>query len=382
MAGKITEKTLRGKEAFELYIKNNGDQSIYTYLTNKYGVAEPTIRGYITHYKNRVISPKPTKEELELYEEIVKIKRTKIGKRVVSSYQGEITNNFKKDLITDFLNIKYIKELVAYAITSPYAIEEIFKNIDSAINYSEYNEEEINKLNKIKEVMEINRKLINDERRINVREKFTSIKNEKNINLICDILEEVLIEGIENLNPIISSYGISRNKFDSSLPKLANGTELEQALYNQYNILLLNENELLEQNYLYMVDCITNGIIKNGISTYFNLLDYFRMTKINPIEFQRRGYKLMKNNIITRREYESVCNFFKLYENSLRLLSHKEALEYYYSISGVPVTKEQKEMIINYIENELGIKLYTGVFENACDEALKNMLVTNNLAYV
>ncbi|MDD3895571.1 MAG: hypothetical protein PHP49_00875 [Bacilli bacterium] len=381
MTGKITEKTLRGKEAFELYIKNNGDQSINKYLINKYGVVESTIRGYIYHYKNRVISPKPTKEELELYEEIVRNKRTQTAKRVVSSYQEKILENFDQDLLNDILNIKYIKELITYATKSSYTIAQIFENIDSAIKYHEYNEEEINKLNKIKAVIESNHKLINDDRRINNREK-TSINNEKDIRIICDILEAVLIEGIENIDNIIISSGLSRSKFDNSLPKLVNGSELEQTLYNQYNTILINENELLKQNYVYMVDCLKNGIIKNGINTYFSLLDYFRMTRLSPIKFQRRGHKLMTNNIITRREYESVCMFFKLYQNSYRILSREESLDYYYSISGVAVTREQKEMIINYLENELGIKLYTCVFEYACNEVLKNMLVINSLVIV
>ncbi|MDD2409203.1 MAG: hypothetical protein PHD03_00565 [Bacilli bacterium] len=382
MAGKITEKTLRGKEAFELYIKNNGDQSIYAYLTNKYGLAVSTIRGNIYHYKNRVISPKPTKEEIELYEEIVRMKHTQIAKRVVSSYQEKISDNFDKDLINDILNIKYTKELITYAIKSQYMISEMFKNIDSAIKYYGYNEEEVSKLNKIKEVIELNRKLINDDRRINAREKVTSINNEKNVNIIGNILEEVLIKGIENLEKIILDSGIRRSTFDKCLPLLANGTELEQTLYNQYNTLLANENKLLEQNYLQMIYYLTNGIIKNGINTYFNLLDYFRMTRLNPIEFQRQGHKLIKSNIITRREFKLVYSFFKLYETSIRILSHEEALDYYYSISGVTVTREQKEMIINYLENELGIKLYTSVFQSACDELLKGTLIIKSLAHV
>ncbi len=380
MAGKITERILRGKEAFELELKNEGDQSIYNFMANKYDVTEGTVKSYVSDYKKRVISPKPTKEELQLHEEIIKNKHSMAIKS--SRIIEKVLDNIDQEFITDILDINYTKDLINYIIDSQYNVIEILKKIDSAIKFNDYLEEDLNKLNKTKEVIEINRKNINDKKIINNREKVTNKKNQKQIIEVCKILEQALNEGIENLDKIYLKGGMTRSAFDKVLPLLANSNEIEQTLYNQYYIELANQNELLEQNYLEMLYYFENGIEKNGSKTYYNILDYYQMTRLNPREFLRKGLKLIKDNIITRREYELISKFFSLYESAVRILSHEEALNYYYSLGGVTPTLEEKEFIIDYLENKLGIKLYNGVFECACDELLKGNLIKKSLSRV
>ena len=383
MAGIITEKTKRGKEAFDLYIKNEGDQSTFTYLTKKYGLSVSTIRGDIYHYMNRVVSPKPTNDELKLYKKIVKFRQYNLGKKNATFLYEKAAQNrdikYNDELIEELLSILYFNELNTYLINSKYSTNDIFKEVEAAIKIKD-SETELDKLNKIQSFIENNRKDLNDKRRLNTRHKTINSNKEKNIKEIANILEEMLIEGFDKLNSIIIKSNINRYTFDNFLPLLASGNKLEQTLYTQYNNELANDEILLEDNYIKMIYFLENGIEKNGIKTYFNILDYFRMTKVNPDIFLRRGNKLIKENRIKRIQYNLVRSFFELYDTSFRILSQNEARNYYYSISGTVIGTEDKEKIINYLENELGLKLYTGVFIAACEEVLKGTLSFKKIA--
>ena len=67
MEGVLLDKTLKGKEAFNLFINNKGDKTSFIFLEKKYGLTKNEIKELIYYYKNRVVSPNPTEEELKLY---------------------------------------------------------------------------------------------------------------------------------------------------------------------------------------------------------------------------------------------------------------------------------------------------------------------------
>lgn len=382
MEGKITAKTKRGKEAFELYIQNEGDQSTFTYLTKKYGLSVSTIRGDIYHYMNRVVSPKPSNEEINLYKEIVRKNQFNLGKKNAAFLYEKAAetraNNYNEALINELLDIKYVSDLITYLVNSESPVSEVQKEIDKALNIN--TSEEFSKLDNIKNIIDKNHLVINENRRLKSRNKISASNKENYIRQVTSILEEMLIEGFDKLDSIIIKSNINRYTFDKCLPLLANGNEEQQLLHTQYYNELAKDDKLLEENYLNMTYYLENGIEKNGIKTYYNILDYFRMTKVNPVLFQRKGYKLMKDNVITRTQYNLVCTFFERYDTSIRVLSYDEARDLYYSLSDEVISIEDKENIINYLENEVGIKLYTGVFLAACEEVLRGTLTFKKLA--
>ncbi len=366
---KLTDKTLIGKEIFEAYLNRNGEQSIYAEIANKYSISISTARKYLSLYRKRVVSPKPNEDDLIKYETILK----KIQK-------NQSLNDYDTNLIDELLKLKKVKDLINYATITSYSATELLNQIKKSTSSEKLTSNNILKLKKISSVLETKREDITKNRRdlANKLRKQNLIK--KHLKTIKEIIEICLIEGNHNLKKLLDEKEIKKETFFKYFPYLNKGNEEEINLYQKYSEVLKLDEKEHEDVYLNVLYYIKNGIEKNGVITAFNLLDYYRITKINLEELQKRAHKLI-NDKIQRYDYDMVGRFIKTYRNSNLILSKEEALDYYYSINGREITTEEKEFLINYLENNLKIDLNVAVFQCGCEEIIKNQFVAKTLSF-
>lgn len=306
MKSELLDRTLKGKEAFNLFINNNGDKTSFIFLEKKYGLTYKEIKDLINDYKNRVISPKPTEEELKLYYNIInKKEETKAQEETVSL-------EFNKHLIKDLLHLKFVSDLIKYSLDSYYPLEDIIKNINNALN-NNLTEKEKLKLIKIKDTLnkEENKEYIINNKIVKERENSNQINTDIIINEISIILEKLLTSGLEKIDIYIDQSSINNQTFLKNLPLLEEGNNYEKTLYREYNKALKKHDYEIEIYYKEIINYIKKGIIEKNIQRNFNQLDYYKLTNLSPQYFLKKGLELIQNNIITKEDYKLVESFFE-----------------------------------------------------------------------
>ena len=118
----------RGKRAFEAYI-NQGEEALEP-LALEYGIKLKTIKTEITKYANRLVSPKPTEEQLEKYHDIVTTKK----KQSALEYH-RLKEEAKKNRDNSYIDSKVLKSQEAFyaflkTSTNPSAV------VDLAFKYN------------------------------------------------------------------------------------------------------------------------------------------------------------------------------------------------------------------------------------------------------
>ena len=378
---KLRDKTLIGKELFKLYLERNGDQSVYAEVADKYQITVSTVRSYLSQYRKRTVSPKPTQKELEIYDSILKELQVIAGARSarIKPEIEEPSMLYDTNLISQLLKLKKVRDLIKYATETSYNVTELLKQTERAINGGFIEPREIAKLKKISTVLEGRREDITNNRRdFAIKVKQQQIQN-KHLNTITNIIETCLIEGNHNFQTLLIENDMSEHIFEKYYPLLKEGNDNQKLLFSKYNLVLEEERKNHEEVYFKVLDYLKNGIEKNGSITAFNLLDYYELINMDPKEFQKRGHKLIYQEKIQRYDYNQVAKFFETYNNSFRVLTEEEALDYFYAVDGREVTLEEKQYIINYLQNVLGIKLYVAVYQCACEEAIKGQLKINTM---
>lgn len=380
---KLRDKTLIGKELFELYLERNGDQAVYAEVADKYQITVSTVRSYLSQYRKRTVSPKPTLKEADLYDNILRELQVIAGARSarIKPEIEEPSMLYDTNLISQLLKLKKVRDLIKYATETSYNVTELLKQTERAIDGGFIDKREILKLKKISAVLEGRREDITNNRRefaIKIKQRQTE---NKHLNTIESIIETCLIEGNHNFYNLLIENDMSEHIFEKYYPLLEEGNDNQKLLFSKYNLVLEEERKNHEEVYFKVLDYLKNGIEKNGSITAFNLLDYYELTTMDPKEFQKRGHKFIYEDKLRRYDYNLVANFFQTYNNSFRVLTEEEALDYFYAVDGREVTLEEKQYIINYLQNVLGVKLYVAVYQCACEAAIKGQLKTNALAF-
>ena len=124
---KLTDKTLIGKELFKLYLERNGDQSVYAEVADKYQITVSTVRSYLSQYRKRTVSPKPTQKELEIYDSILKELQVIAGARSarIKPEIEEPSMLYDTNLISQLLKLKKVRDLIKYATETSYNVTEL-----------------------------------------------------------------------------------------------------------------------------------------------------------------------------------------------------------------------------------------------------------------
>ncbi len=381
---KKEELLKRYKESFDLFIKNNGDESVFKYLTKKYDVTRATVLTYIRNYKNNVVDPKPTEDELKEY---LRIRQEEYRLRHIDKSKEELVmknpylfskglldsikeTKIDKALIEKLLTIFTKEELNDFAINSNYTVYKIIEEIRLTLIYGDNALiEQKRKLQKIAESLEAEKDIINYSKikRKRENEKGTNYTS-KYVDEVKTILEETLLKGKETFLENLAKSLITENLFLEYVNRLQRGNEVEKALYTFYNNEIKFTKETLLEKTHQIIKYLKEGIQKRSY-TYFNMSDYFHIINLDLTEFLKLAHEYKGNNLITEEEFELIKNFVYYYYPKMNVLT-KEEIHATEDLLDEP----EKNMIIDQIENDLGVKLYKELYENIRDEYIRESL--------
>ncbi len=375
MANTLEQKIAIGKETFNLYNSRDKDNHlVFSEQAQKYGLAQSTVRGHYHYYKNRTVSPKPTEEELQKNKEIVNQALIEANRKSTEMMRDKNTI-YDWDLIDALLALKTGGDLRNYCVDSEFNCSYIEKHINKAFKSDRLTTAQLNKLKNIKRIFLELREMISSLKRDKINAKQSEINRTRNIEIITEILEEILISGT-SIEEVINDFPISMRSFNLYLPYLAEGTDIQKTLCLEYQKSVIAQEQDLEQKYLEIVYYLENGVSKNGIKTYFNYLDYYRLSKMAPTLFYNYGLKLIKKGLLTRKQHSLVQTFFDINSLGSTILTEEKARNFSYSINGETVSEVVKEQIIDYF-NVNGFVLTENLLAIAIEEYLKGINFLN-----
>lgn len=240
------------------------------------------------------------------------------------------------------------------------------------------NEEEFKKVNEI--VLEYvksidNIKIIQEEAKY--KEKLNKIKN---------IVLDFTLSNYDNSDDYCKEINIAPRTFSSYLLFIKQNDEetYDKYLYYQEKI---NRDKFTRvyTGWKTVINGLKNGVIENGKVREFDIVDYYDAVKVNIDEL----VKILKNSgnidyedIITLKLFASKNKLGKklsdkaieqIYQMEEEINLKKDSNGYLIPNTGRIITKEEKELVINYlIDNK--IPLYSGIYAIALKKYLDNTL--------
>ena len=139
----------------------------------------------------------------------------------------------------------------------------------------------------------------------------------------------------------------------------------------------MEEKDLALKNTINLIIAqIHNGVIneKTGEKRNFDMFDYYTYTSMSLKEFMQASKKLGINPTGIRTFFKSNISMFSAVTTALLPKVEVETIMgMNYSVNGIAVTTEQKELIINYLKNN-NIPVNVQLFRLAFKRYINNMI--------
>lgn len=356
----VEERIKIGQVAFNKLLETNYDLSVKDEIARKYGIVPATVQKYIREYKERVLEPKPTYEELVLFKKLAKnsTKSFEMAERLLSASDEEITK----------LLSKYGKSLL------------IFK-INDYIKSKPEEKENIAKLEYIKERIEVlneirlnDRKVARDLKKEEKQSKMylnvaNGSDNENKLNQIVKGIREYINSEDYYPNYIFQKNGISSRDLSSYLKEIRNSK------VPTLNILINTYFEELQKREVAFLELVAE-VYKVIEEKSPNILEFYRMTHMSINKFKTFLKVANAHKKINGFTLDFFNNYFDKYIiGSYGLPNLEEALKINYEYNGVAITPEDIKSICQELyQNKIPINrnsiIYT--FEEKVSSKVNN----------
>ncbi len=377
---KIGNDIIRGKLAFETMIYK-GEEALIP-LADSYGIKLQTLKSYISTYANRVVNPKPTEQELELYYEVLKKKRQKNASQFNYQTNPEHYNRLYKEK-KDFslaeelieLNSKAVSDYLDIIINSELTLQPVVAQLNSYVRYHNDETKKVKKVTLLLKHIEKNREYINAQRRLKSSEANKDNYKQK----IVEMLEKNFIDGSQSIESLMNEYKMSTITFYKYLSELSTGTPEEQLLHTKFIEKQEEEDILINESSKIIYDYINEGIIKNGEKSKFTILDYYRIINYSPEQYISKLWSRSNKIELNRSRILKIVEYLKLISRNNTLCTEEQILDLHYAYNGVTIDDVGvKTQIIDYIKS-MGIPLYSNVYYATAEEYLKGYLTLNSM---
>ena len=326
------ERIKIGQETFYRLLETEYGENVRNEMAEKYGLSVGYISTCLNMFKNHVVEPKPSMEELLILEKYYQKRLTKTyaNRDKVSRREFPIV----KVLLTDLTD----EEL--FTLINRYTLGYIKKTIDEYIVVHPEDKDKLNNLvTRLEKIHENNK----EERKIERDSQFNNDKKE----IIISVINEFLNGNDVYPNYVFSKNNISAEKFKNWI-KVSNlpGNEDVKELLGLYT----KELKLRESLFVNTLRELVNHIALDDLST----LDFYRKTQmpINKFRFfvhVARRRKLIDDNVLNILEdYTYKIGMGSYQYNSLEEL--KNSLNYNYN--GVELTPEIIDNLCLELKNE------------------------------
>ena len=307
------DKIKIGQETFYRLIETEYGENVREEMMKKYGINANKLSRCLSLFKNNVVEPKPTEDELMILDKFYQNRIMKknlsnpnglkkeypLIKLLLSGLNSEDLNN-----IIERYNLSYVKRIVNEYVT-------IYPDAKNELTNILFKLDEINTHKK--------------EERKNERDKeFISVRKEYVIKVINEFLNSKDIYP----NYIFGKYNVDKDTFKDWL-KLSDltGNEDLKELLKSYN----KELKLREALFVNELKNLNNLIVLGDLS----LLNFYRSTHMPLNKFKFFMYLARRRGLIDNETFVTLDNYIKRIEfgsyqyNSLEEL--KEGLNYNYN---------------------------------------------------
>ena len=337
----IDAKIEIGKYTFDKLIETGYDPKVKEEVAKEYGITVGTVYKYLREYKERILEPKPTYEELELFKKLAKnaTKSFEIAEKLLIASDEEITkliDKYGKGLLISKIN-DYIK-------SKPEEKENIAR--------LEYVKERIEVLNEIR----LNsRKAVRDlEKAEKQSEMYLNIANgsdnENKLNKIVKVIREYINSEEYYPNYIFQKNGIFSKDLSSYIKEIRDSKvpTLNRLIDTYYEELQKREVAFLE---------LVNDVFKVIEENSPNILEFYRMTHMSINKFKTFLKVANAHKKITGFTLDFFNNYFDKYIiGSYGLANLEEALKINYEYNGVAITPEDIKSICQELyQNQIPI---------------------------
>lgn len=326
------ERIKIGQETFYRLLETEYGENVRNEMAEKYGLSVGYISTCLNMFKNHVVEPKPSMEELLILEKYYqkRLTRTYANKDKVSRREFPIVKVLLTDLTDEELS----------TLINRYTLGYIKKTIDEYLVVHPEDKDKFNSLVTRLEKIHENTK----EERKNERESQTSTERKETI---VSVINEFLNGNDVYPNYVFGKNNVSADKFKNWI-KFSNlpGNEDIKELLGLYT----KELKLREALFVNNLRDLVNHIALDDLST----LDFYRKTQmpINKFRFfvhVARRRKLIDDNILNILEdYTYKIGMGSYQYNSLEEL--KNSLNYNYN--GVELTPEIIDNLCLELKNE------------------------------
>lgn len=397
----IKTKIEIGKETFYGLLNNDYDSEIRTNVAKKYNVSLSTVNKCFSEFKDRIIEPKPTEEELEKIAVLLKKKQTIV---VDKKYSEEFKIQVGKELFDRLYETRYasgVREEIAQKYNIPLNMANnmlsFYKNRTEEPKPTEKQLEDMKKFshakfsrtNFPKDIVNIMLGATDEELkdiikeyslyRLNYKIEYRKLRNEsekETLELLQKRLEKINQE-LEQVKDTLNPYELEL--FDTVFNEYLNGKDyypnyvfarynISKNLFTRWvNLIKLNNdiprNELLNNYYKEMkireldFSILVHDLYKMITEENKNILDFYKMTHMTINKFKSFMNLGLEHHIIPEEEINTINNFFDLYiVGAYSLANLDEAYKIVYEYNGINMTKEDiKNICMELVEQDIPV---------------------------
>lgn len=397
----INTKIEIGKETFYGLLNSDYNSEIRTNIAKKYNVSLSTVNKCYSDFKDRIVEPKPTEEELKQISILLKKKQTIV---VDKKYSDEFKIQVGKDLFERLYETRYasgVREEIAKKYNIPVSMannmlsfyknrkEEPKPTKEQLEDMKKYSQAKFARTNFPKDIVEIMLGATDEELkdivkeyslyRLNYKIEYRKLRNEserETLELLQKRMEKInqeLEQAKDVLNPyelelydtvfneylngkdyypnyVFARYNVSKNLFTRwiNLIKINNDKQRSELLNNYYKEMKIRELDF---------SILVHDVYKMIIEEDKNILDFYKMTHMTINKFKSFMMLGEEHNLIPEEEKNTINNFFDLYiVGAYSLANLEEAYKIVYEYNGINMTKEDiKNICMELVEQEIPV---------------------------
>lgn len=327
-----SEKLNIGKETFYRLLETEYGENVREDISKKYGLSASQLSTYLSMFKNNIVEPKPTEEEIQILN---------------NYYQRRMTKNYNRENITIKKDYKLVKELLSSLndqelklILDRYDYHYIKKQIEEYLLVKPLDRERLTIiLNKLSDMRTNSKNSIREE-------KINSLNNEKK-EYIKTVLNEFLNCNDIYPNYVFNKYNLTMVKFNSwiKLSELPENEDLRRLLNSYYKELKYRELAFVKM----IKDLVANNSLDN-----LNILDFYRMFHMSMNKF-KFFVRVAKNRELINNESATMIDNY-LFKHTIGSYQYKDLNELKnnlnYNYNGVELTSEYIDEIVRELSIE------------------------------
>lgn len=355
----LDDRIAIGKEIFDALVKDGYGKNVKENIAEKYGLSLSFANKLLREYKERVVDPRPSFEDLKQLEKNYNenLYSFKLAESLLTASDEEL-----KYMIEKYGMVFLLKKIDSYIK---------FKS-DDFVNIAKLKEIRL-KLSDINNVRLNEKKIINEEKREEKKEELynglinNTISSDNKLNVVVNAIREYISGDDYYPNYIFRKKGITSNHLSKYLKSLKDSgkKELVSLVSEYFDVLAVRELEFAA-----LITDVVNLIEEKNP----NILDFYRLTHMSINKF-----KTFLRVSIVRRSVSSytegvINNFLERYIiGSVGISNLDEALDIFYEYNGVLMTSADiKDICIDLFNNNIPINKNSIVF--SFEEKVKNKM--------